>query len=259
MTRVALPLTSLPIVQRAGRFIFADRGFETQYRGAFHAVHLHDYRGRMKLAGSEVALAPGDITLSPAWLASGYDLPASGWHWVVHFAISVGGDTVVIPGHVRGAGAARERFAAITTFQARGDALGLAQAAAALQALLLWLADRDRPAADPATRAAAVIDERFAEPLSVAAIAQAARVSPAHLARVFRQRFGVTVPHRLLQRRVEHARYLLESTDLPMWRIAERVGIADAQQFNKTVRRLLGASPSAIRATSGGAVVDPDR
>jgi len=245
-------------VQRAGRFVLADRGFETQYRGAFHAVHLHDYQGRMRLVGSDLALAPGDVTLSPAGLASGYDLPVPGRHWVVHFATSAGGDTVAIPGHVRDPGAARERFAAITTFQARGDALGRAQAAA-LQALLLWLADRDRPAGDPATRAAAVIDERFAEPLTVAAIAQAARVSPAHLARVFRQRFGVTVPHRLLQRRVEHARYLLESTDLPMWRIAERVGIADAQHFNKTVRRLLGTSPSAIRGTSGGAVVDPDR
>ena len=57
----------------------------------------------------------------------------------------------------------------------------------------------------------------------------------------------MTIPHRLIARRVEHARYLLESTDLPIWRVAERVGIPDPQHFNKTVRRLTGTSPSAIR------------
>ena len=52
---------------------------------------------------------------------------------------------------------------------------------------------------------------------------------------------------------------LLESTDLPIWRVAERCGVADAQRFNKMVRSLLGASPSAVRARVRGPVVDPDR
>jgi AraC-like DNA-binding protein len=46
---------------------------------------------------------------------------------------------------------------------------------------------------------------------------------------------------------------------LPIWRIAERVGISDPQHFNKSVRRMLGASPSAIRALSQADRVDPDR
>lgn len=259
MPTIELPLRALPAIERAGRFALADRGFETRYRGASHALHLHDYHGVMRLAGREVALAPGDVTLSPAGRTSGYDLPAPGRHWVVRFAVEPADARLTLPLHVVGASATRERFAEIAALHARGDALGRARAAAGLQALLLWLADHDRPPSDPAERAAAVIEARFAEPLTAAAIAAAANVSPAHLARAFRRRFGLTVPHRLLQRRVEHARYLLESTDLPVWRVAERVGLPDAQHFNKTVRRLTGLSPSAIRARSEAGRVDPDR
>lgn len=258
MTTIGFPLDTLPAIRLAGRFPLADQGFETRHRGPFHALHLHDYRARMRLAGEEIAVAPGDVTLSPAGMTSAYDLPVTGRHWVVHFTTSGEGD-VALPVHIAGAGPARERFAEVAALHARGDAIGRARAAAALQGLLLWLADRDTAPADAAARAAAVIDARFAEPLKVADVASAARASPGHLARAFRKQFGVTVPHRLLQRRVEHARYLLEATDLPIWRVAERVGIPDPQHFNKTVRRIAGASPSAIREGAMGDVVDPDR
>ncbi|WP_425231060.1 helix-turn-helix transcriptional regulator [Sphingomonas sp.] len=260
MTEIMIPVDRSPAVRLAGRFALADRGFETRYLGGAHALHLHDYAGQMRLAGVEIALAPGDVTLSPAGLATSYHLPAAGRHWVVHFTTSARADGALkLPLHLPDAAAARERFAEVASLHARADPLGRARAAAALLQLLLWLGDRDRPADDPAERAARVIDTRFAEPLTVAVIADAARVGPAHMARVFRRRFGVTVPHRLLQRRVEHARYLLEATDLPVWRVAERVGIPDAQHFNKTVRRLTGMSPSQIRARTAGALVDPDR
>ena len=252
-------MSRLPTVRLAGRFPLADRGFETRYRGPFHALHLHDYAGTMRLAGGEVSLRPGDVTLSPAGRTSAYDLPAPGRHWVVHFNTFDDPPNFPLTLHLPDAGAARERFADIAALHARGHTLGPARASAALQSLLLWLADRDAVPADAAARAAAVIESCFAEPLRVAEIAAAARASPAHLARAFRRRFGVTIPHRLLQRRVEHARYLLEATDLPIWRVAERVGLPDPQHFNKTVRRLTGLSPSAIRAGAAGAPVDPDR
>ena len=44
-----------------------------------------------------------------------------------------------------------------------------------------------------------------------------------------------------------HARYLLESTDLPVAAVGVRVGVPDPQYFNKLVRRFLGQSPSSIR------------
>ena len=44
---IDLPLMALPLVVRAGRYDIADRAFETRYRGGSHALHLHDYAGRM--------------------------------------------------------------------------------------------------------------------------------------------------------------------------------------------------------------------
>lgn len=240
--------------------MLADRWFDVEHRSATHALHLHDYHGHLRLDGREIAIAPGDVTLSPAGRPSRYDLPAAGRHWVVHFRTTDAGAMMRVPLHLAGRQALRERFAEIAALRAREGALARAAAGAALQQLLLTLADEHVATAPTlADRAAAVIEERFAETLDIAAVAAAVARSPAHLARAFRAQFGVTVPHRIIQRRVAHARYLLESTDLPIWRVAERCGIADPQHFNKTVRRVAGASPSAIRAASGAARIDPDR
>ncbi|SFR87386.1 helix-turn-helix transcriptional regulator [Sphingomonas jatrophae] len=264
MTPLDWPLATVPRIHVAGRFPLADRAFGTSYRSVTHALHLHHYAGRMRLAGGEIELADGDVTLSPAGLVSAYDLTAGGHHWCVHFTVAdAAADSCALLLH-RALGAAalafRERLAHVAALHARGDPLAAAQAGLALQQALLWLADSAGQASPSAAeQAAAIIDARFDEPLTPAAIARAVDRSPAHLARAFRARFGTTMPHRLLLRRAEHARYLLESTDLPVWRVAERVGIPDAQHFNKTLRRLLGASPRAIRAGGMGAKVDPDR
>jgi AraC-like DNA-binding protein len=254
------PVRVIPRIVVAGRFRLGDHAHETQYRGTTHALHLHDYAGLMRLAGGERVIAAGDVTISPAGFASSYALDAAGQHWCVHFAADETGARIPLPVHVAGGASVRERMAHITALHARadGDPVASVQTGLMLQALLLDLAgSTTSPTA--AERAAALIDARFAEPLDVGMIAASIERSPAHLARAFRARFGTTIPHRLLVRRVEHARYLLESTDLPIWRIAERVGIPDPQHFNKTVRRLTGASPSAIRAASVAQVVDPDR
>ena len=255
------PVGVIPRVAVAGRFRLSDRGHETRYRGATHALHLHDYAGRMRLAGGERAIAPGDVTISPAGLSSSYALDAAGQHWCVHFTADAAGAQIALPLHAAAQASARERIAHIAALHGRAgdDPVAAVQAGLALQALLLDLAAPPPAQASAVDRAAAVIDARFAEPLTVADVARAVGRSPAHLARAFRARYATTIPHRLIARRVEHARYLLESTDLPIWRIAERVGIPDPQHFNKTVRRLLGASPSAIRAASAATVVDPDR
>ncbi|QXQ06149.1 AraC family transcriptional regulator [Sphingosinicellaceae bacterium] len=254
------PLASIPRISVAGRFPLADRGYETRYLGATHALHCHDYTGRVRLTGGKRQIARGDVTISPAGDASAYDLDAPGAHWCIHFTTAARGETVSMPLHITGRQDTREKMAHIAALYARGGSTAATLAGLALQTLLLELTD-DKPLARPgvAERAAALIDQRFTEPLSAADVAAAAGCGQAHLARAFRSRYSTTVPHRLLLRRVEHARYLLESTDLPVWRIAERAGIPDPQHFNKTVRRVLGSSPSGIRAAAHLLPVDPDR
>lgn len=261
------PVSYLPVPVLAGRFSLADRNFATTYCGRNHALHLHGYTGAMRFAGGTVALAPGDLTISPARLPSSYDLDAPGRHWCIHFETAAPGEQCVqLPLHIRlgrAASAAEEQFAHIGRLLASNIERNRARAALALQELLLWIDDHvEQPDAreSVAERAAALIDERFDEALTVAEIASALDASQAHLARSFRARFGVTMQSRLFIRRMMHARYLLESTDLPIWRIAERTGIADPQHFNKCVRRFFGESPSAVRGRSVAASpLDPDR
>jgi len=269
MSSLAWPIAIIPAVRLAGRFTLADKGFATTYRGKAHALHLHDYHGRMHLADEVIAIEPGDVTISPALRRSAYDLVSAGRHWCIHFeqAEPDSAPEIVLPLRFRLGAASetvRERMAHVWRLQGRATDNGIAAASAALalQQLLLWLGQHSRPSADGsvAERAARMIDERFSEALCVPAIANAVGCSQGYLARVFRARFGITLSHHLLERRVEHAQYLLESTDLPIWRVAERVGIPDPQHFNKTVRRFLGANPTAIRARfANGASIDPDR
>ncbi|MDQ8757117.1 helix-turn-helix transcriptional regulator [Sphingosinicella sp. LHD-64] len=269
MQQLAWPVAILPRVVVAGRFALADTGFATTYLGRTHALHLHDYQGRMRLAGGMQPLGPGDLTLSPAGQPSSYDLADSGHHWCIHFApVEAADGAIVLPLHLHlaaAASAARERMAHVASLHARGGASPVAAAGAslALQELLLWLWERTAPmpaGAARAERAAALIDARFAEPLTIAGIARELGCARAHLARQFRAHFGNTLAHRLIERRMAHARYLLEATDLPIWRVAERSGIPDPQHFNKLARRFLGASPSAVRAAANDSLgIDPDR
>ena len=268
MKTLEWPLAYLPTANLAGRFPLADVNFATRYFSRNHALHLHRYRAAMHLAGATVEIMPGDITISPADLPSSYSLNRPGVHWCIHFEPADKADDkkLALPLHVslgHATTAGEERFAHIGRLVSSGSARDRARASLALQELLLWIGDLSLmpgPRETICERAAALIDESFHETLTVPAIAETLGASQAHLARSFRKRFGMTMQRRLLGRRVTHARYLLESTDLPIWLVAERVGIPDPQHFNKSVRKVLGTSPSAIRLHAAAAEpIDPDR
>ncbi len=260
------PAATIPVVRVAGRFPLAERDHATTYLGSTHALHLHSYEGEIRIGGRAFALREGDVTFSPAGIASSYDLRAPGHHWCVHFLpVDVAGEHFQLPLHLSLHGAApyvRERLVHISRLHSRAhgaasDRLALALAAVALQDLLLWLAARSSADADAnpemarvVERVAAIVDARFHDPISMARIAEEVGRSQNYVARHFRRRFGMTISHYALTRRIAHARYLLESTDLPVRRIAERVGIGDPQYFNKQVRRMLGASPRMIRSAA---------
>jgi len=249
------PATTPPRLELAGQFALSDRQFETTYLSQTHALHLHGYAGRLRLAATELDLQAGDVTLSPAGAASAYALPQPGRHWCVHFhPTEASGLNVELPLHLRlgpAAAYAAERLAAINRLHARNGLVAQASAAVAFQDLLLWCVARsqeeDAPADALADRVGAIVDTRFAEPLTADRLAREVGRSQHYVAQVFRRRFGMTVPRYALQRRMAHARYLLESTDLPIAAIAGRVGVHDPHYFNKLVRRFLGDSPTLVR------------
>ena len=265
MDSIKWPVMHLPAPLVAGQFCLADQGFATTYRSRNHALHLHGYEGGMRLAGSEIAISRGDLTVSPAGMPSSYDLGNAGRHWCIHFApADANGDSVALPLHVslgRAATAAQEQIAHIAQLLGSNSRRDQARASLVLQELLLWIDDHINGTiarASVSERAAALIDERFHEPLAVREIARTLGASQAHLARSFRARFGVTMQSRLLSRRMAHARYLLELTDLPIWRIAERVGIPGPSTFQQMRPALIRREPIGFRQRrAGAALIDP--
>jgi AraC family transcriptional activator FtrA len=93
------------------------------------------------------------------------------------------------------------------------------------------------------------IVDHLDQPLTVDAMAAHAMVSPRTFARRFRAVTGTTPLQWLLNQRVRHARRLLESTDLPIERIASASGLGSAANFRAHFQRVVGTSPTAYRRT----------
>ena len=104
------------------------------------------------------------------------------------------------------------------------------------------------PLARHLLRARDLMDLRYAEPLDVATLARAARLSQAHFSREFARAFGVT-PHRyLLTRRLERAAALLRDTDRNVADVCVTVGLKSVGSFTTSFGRAFGRSPTAYRA-----------
>jgi transcriptional regulator GlxA family with amidase domain len=90
---------------------------------------------------------------------------------------------------------------------------------------------------------------RLAEPLTLTDLAGHARMSLRTFARRFRDEAGMSPGRWLIQQRVARARELLESSDLPIEQIAERVGFATPASLRQHLHAAIGVSPRAYRHT----------
>lgn len=95
-----------------------------------------------------------------------------------------------------------------------------------------------------------VIDERYAERLSLRDVAREVGMTPGYLTTLVRRRTGRTVQDWILQRRMDQACRLLSGTDLSIAEIARRTGLSDPAYFSRQFRRTFGVSPRAWRTTA---------
>ncbi|MEV0976262.1 helix-turn-helix domain-containing protein [Streptomyces sp. NPDC049915] len=109
----------------------------------------------------------------------------------------------------------------------------------------------DRPVPEPtlagttATRAWAL--EHLGEPLSLAQLAEHARMSLRSFTRRFRDEVGMTPVQWLTAQRLELAKQLLETTDLTIDLVAHRAGFGSANSLRAHMRAAFGVSPAAYR------------
>lgn len=94
-----------------------------------------------------------------------------------------------------------------------------------------------------------ILGDRLVEPPTVPKLAEELEVSQNYLARLFRQRFGITLMQYSLRRRIEYATHLLLTTELPASKIGARVGMSDPRHFSKRFRSVTGVTPAAVRRT----------
>ncbi|MFB8181262.1 GlxA family transcriptional regulator [Streptomyces sp. NPDC055966] len=91
--------------------------------------------------------------------------------------------------------------------------------------------------------------ERLGEPLTLTDLAGHARMSLRTFARRFHDEVGLSPGRWLIQQRVARARHLLESSDLPVDRIAAEVGFATGASLRQHLHAAIGVSPQAYRRT----------
>ncbi|MBB5774436.1 GlxA family transcriptional regulator [Nonomuraea jabiensis] len=91
--------------------------------------------------------------------------------------------------------------------------------------------------------------ERLGTPLRLDDLADHAGMSRRTFTRHFRQEVGLSPGQWLTQQRIALARHLLESTDLPVDRIADRAGFGTAASFRQHLQAAVGVSPHAYRRT----------
>jgi AraC-like DNA-binding protein len=261
---LAWPLRGAPVCRNAGTYPMTVPPCNRPYQDSTVALHLHDYSGTIFFGKTRFQLEPGDVTLSPSGFTSRYELTESGSHLCIHFYPEKAGrlaERIRLPLHWRlgsRAGLARERMWRVIDYHWRSrENKATAEsgaASASLQELLLWLHLQGNENQVPSrvslqeqrlTQLRDTIDASLAQPFTVPELAEPMGLSTDYLSRLFRERYGMTIPRYTLLKRIELARHLLVSSDLPVQEVGRQSGIPDPQYFNKQFRRITGQSPRA--------------
>ena len=95
-------------------------------------------------------------------------------------------------------------------------------------------------------RAAELMQDDSASPLSLAELSAVAGLTPSHFVRAFSHHYGMTPHAYLLDRRIRHARTLLRQ-GLPLVEVALASGFADQAHFQRQFKRRVAATPGQYR------------
>ncbi|WP_429028205.1 helix-turn-helix domain-containing protein [Aeromonas media] len=95
-------------------------------------------------------------------------------------------------------------------------------------------------------RAAELMQDDSASPLSLSQLSAVAGLTPSHFVRAFSHHYGMTPHAYLLDRRIRHARTLLRQGQ-PLVEVALASGFADQAHFQRQFKRRVAATPGQYR------------
>ncbi|WP_431928498.1 GlxA family transcriptional regulator [Amycolatopsis tucumanensis] len=204
-----------------GAFVLAAAGVLDGRRATTHWAHAPAFRRlypQVDLDENVLFVDDGDV-LTSAGLAAGVDL-------CLHLVRSDHGSAVA--NHVA-------RYCVVPPWRDGGQSQFIEQ---------------PLPETDGSTAATrAWVLERLGEPLDLAALAKHAGMSVRTFSRRFRAETGQSPRAWLNQQRVLHARHLLETTDLPVDRVAAESGLGTAASLRQHLNAAIGVAPLAYRRT----------
>jgi AraC family transcriptional regulator len=101
-----------------------------------------------------------------------------------------------------------------------------------------------------ATQVRGIVDyvkSNITRDIAVTDMARLVEISPSHFSRIFRQTFGDSPYHFVMQQRVEEAKRMLTDTKLSSSQVGAALGFASQSHFVKVFRRFTGVSPRQYR------------
>jgi len=98
-----------------------------------------------------------------------------------------------------------------------------------------------------ARRVCSFIEEHFDQTITIVDLSRAARSSASHFSRSFRKTFGQPPHAYLMAWRIQRAREMMLTSDMPLTEIALSCGFSDQAHLTRLFRRAIGESPAAWR------------
>jgi two-component system response regulator YesN len=99
----------------------------------------------------------------------------------------------------------------------------------------------------PLVKALAFIRENYVRGIQLSDAAEAARVSPAHLSRLFAEHLKTSFIDYITALRINEAERLLKETPVTVKEAAHAVGYQDPNYFSKTFKKIKGVLPTGIK------------
>ena len=99
-------------------------------------------------------------------------------------------------------------------------------------------------------RVLALIEERLCEPIQVRELAESVHMSPFHFARMFKVSMGRPPHEYITLQRMERAKRLLGTSDIPLVQVATQVGYQTQAHFTGVFHRRVGVTPRTYRVST---------
>lgn len=93
----------------------------------------------------------------------------------------------------------------------------------------------------------AYIEQNYSSDISRSSLAEIVYLNPDHMARLFKKETGLSLGSYIIKKRIETAKRLLLTTDLPINSVSDQVGYDNYSYFTKLFKKITGYTPVDFR------------